>query len=739
MRNRVYVQGCLTSGIAVIDTTTDRLIGRLESGIGDDNFHRTYLGVHTGTGALYLADYYGRTLRRVDPNTGALTGPVSLSSNPNHLLVDSAANRVYLSLTDAGKVAVYDATTLGLVGEVSVAPARPLGMALDAAAGRLYIVDSRAPGGSNQSRLLVINTATLAQLSPVVFPNSTGRPIWQIERDPASGRLFVATPEELFILAAAGAVEHVTSTGDYTVQVRFWDGKAYAVARNGLSPIRSTLAIVDAATGALEQTLDLGRGGAQRLALNRTTGRLYTPVMEYTDLVVVDAAGRTTAWIDLGNSVEDVAAAAGTAYLTNRLGGSTVIAYAADSGAWREFAAGGWPTAADVDPALNRLFVLSHYDGKVTAFDLADPLAPTRLAAVPLGLTDTEDALSSQTVDTTRHRVITTHPEHDRVVIVDGQTLAVTATITDVPSFTYNQDTAGAGHLQPAVDERLNKLYVLARSARRLDVFDGNTGYAYLRTINLSSQPWGWADAFQDHVLWADSARRRLYVGPIIVDTTTDTVVGLLPAGKGDVVAGLDGAWLYTVADGQPLRLNILDLTTNAVVGGADLRAPAFVPPSLALDAAGGRFYAGYMQPAEVDIYRLDGAPTATPTPTPTNTQSPIPSTPTPTAAATMTPTVSPTNTSSPLPFTPTLTPTAPPPHRRYLPLILKGREPKATAPTHFKPATLTRFADAGGPLAITVTDLSAPPAAISVEPLREFYFLSVSSDRPGFGWLAGL
>ena len=59
------------------------------------------------------------------------------------------------------------------------------------------------------------------------------------------------------------------------------------------------------------------------------------------------------------------------------------------------------------------------------------------------------------------------------------------------------------------------------------------------------------------------------------------------------------------------------------------------------------------------------------------------------------------------------------------------------TGSTIFKQVTVTRFAaDAGGQLAISTTDLSAPPAAIRVEPLREFCFLSVISDRPGFGWL---
>ena len=69
-----------------------------------------------------------------------------------------------------------------------------------------------------------------------------------------------------------------------------------------------------------------------------------------------------------------------------------------------------------------------------------------------------------------------------------------------------------------------------------------------------------------------------------------------------------------------------------------------------------------------------------------------------------------------------------------------------SAGPTQFKQVTLTRFvaprcadvrcADARDRLDIFTDQLSAPPAATSVEPLYEFYFLSVISDRPGFGWL---
>jgi len=69
---------------------------------------------------------------------------------------------------------------------------------------------------------------------------------------------------------------------------------------------------------------------------------------------------------------------------------------------------------------------------------------------------------------------------------------------------------------------------------------------------------------------------------------------------------------------------------------------------------------------------------------------------------------------------------------RRELSLALSSTS------TRFKQVVLTRLADAQGGLAITTSELGTPPTAIPVEPLKEFYFLSVISDQPGFGWLDG-
>lgn len=662
--NRIYVQGILTADIAVIDGATDSLIGSLNSGGSDNDFNRPYLAVHPTNGMLYLAGFGNHLLRRIDPTTNTVTAQASLADDPAGLIVDAATARVFVSLQTTGKVAVYDATTLALLATVDLGADRIGGLALDSAAQRLYVVNSGTPTAATP--LYIVNTVTLAQLPSFTVNNAGGAPFNFAEVDPASGRLFLTTSSRLFILNSSGAQLASTLLPADARQPRYWaaTGKVYVVSRDGISAIRSSLSVLNASTGALEQQLDLQTGGAQRLVLNRTTGKIYTAGMEYTQVAVVNALTVSlNGLIDIGNSVEDIAIAPtdGALYLANRLGGSTLMIYRPGAGVWNEIPTGGWPTAVDVDTSLNRLFVLSHYDGAVAAYDLTpDPLHPVLLGSVSLGLTNTEDALSSQAVDSAHHRVITTHPEHDKVVIVDGSSLSVAATISNVPSYTYNpQDTSGPGHLQPAVDESLNKLYVLVSRQKKVDVFDGNANYSYLRTIDLSNQPWGWSNAFPDHAIFADSSRHRLHVGPILIDTTTDAVSGVLPAGRGAIVVDLDAAnnrlltldlatasAQVTGRTGQPggrprqpvasvWRLYTIDAGSFAPISQTDLRSRTYVPPYTGLDASRQRFIAGYMQRAEVDIYSLDGAAaTSTPTPTPTSAgQTATPTrTPTPTA-----------------------------------------------------------------------------------------------------------
>ncbi len=612
-RHRIYVQGILTPGIAVIDSTTDAFIGQIDSGLGDQSFHRTYLAVDEVSGALYVADHSGRTLRKIDPDTGEILGPVQVNGEPIAILLDPSSQRLFLSLKLAHKIAVFDMTTLTHIADINTGPALPGDMTLDPIRGRLLVVDARPPIAST-SNVLVYQINNLQPLPPIRFRNTTGHPASSMTLT-ASGDLFVTTPEELFRIQPNGSVVWMTGLPDNAKKPYFWPetNSVYVISRNGLSKIRSTLTVVDASTGQPLEILDLQTGGAQHMVLDETTGKIYTPGMEFTEVVVVDAKTvQVVKKIDIGNTVEDIAYAPtdGALYLANRLGGSTILAYQPATGNWQEFTTGGWPTAVDVDPGLNRLFILNHYAGTVTAFDLADPLHPTQLGVTPLGLQDVSDAISNQTLDEVRHRVITTHPEHDRIVIVDGQTLQVLKTIADVPYFAYDAQTMhGRGHLQPAVETDFNKLYVFVRSTGKVIVFDGAKDYAYLHAIDL--REYAWNSEFHDFQIVADSERHRIYVGPIIIDAVTDRVIGRLPANRGQVVVGIDAIanQLFTVdIDAQSGRYMLyrLDRDTYDTLETIALRRQRYVSPYFALDVQRHRLLVGYMQTAEVDIYPLE-------------------------------------------------------------------------------------------------------------------------------------
>lgn len=64
---------------------------------------------------------------------------------------------------------------------------------------------------------------------------------------------------------------------------------------------------------------------------------------------------------------------------------------------------------------------------------------------------------------------------------------------------------------------------------------------------------------------------------------------------------------------------------------------------------------------------------------------------------------------------------------------------------SQFKQITLTGFqavlphADLPEQISVGIENYSVPPALVPIQPLKAFYFLSVISDRPGFGWLANL
>jgi DNA-binding beta-propeller fold protein YncE len=150
-------RGFITDGggsgaILVFDLKTYEVLGKLKTmpdsdGIIYDPSTDLVLAVSGDGGALmtFKPD--------IDPKAGKIDEPIKLDGAPEFLAADGNG-KVYINLEDKELVAVVDLHTRSVVARWPVAPGgRPVGMAIDAKAHRLFI------GCRNPQKMIVMSTA----------------------------------------------------------------------------------------------------------------------------------------------------------------------------------------------------------------------------------------------------------------------------------------------------------------------------------------------------------------------------------------------------------------------------------------------------------------------------------------------------------------------------------------------------------------------------------------------------
>jgi DNA-binding beta-propeller fold protein YncE len=151
-------RGFITDGggggaIVVFDLNTYAVLGKIPAmpdadGIIYDAEQRKVLAVSGDGDALLTFS------PDIDPKSGKLDPPIALGGAPEFLAADDTG-KVYVNLQDKDLIAVVDLKTRSVVARWSVAPGgRPVGMAIDAAARRIFV------GCRNPQKLVVINTDT---------------------------------------------------------------------------------------------------------------------------------------------------------------------------------------------------------------------------------------------------------------------------------------------------------------------------------------------------------------------------------------------------------------------------------------------------------------------------------------------------------------------------------------------------------------------------------------------------
>ncbi len=143
----------------------------------------------------------------IDPNNGKIDEPIALRGEPEFLAADSAG-KVYINLMDTHEVAVVDFRARKVVANWPVAPGGlPVGMAIDARSGRLFI------GCRGPRKLIVMSTKD----GNVVSDMPIGESVDAVKLD--GGQAFASTAgAQLFVAGETSpgkfAIVQTVKTGD---------------------------------------------------------------------------------------------------------------------------------------------------------------------------------------------------------------------------------------------------------------------------------------------------------------------------------------------------------------------------------------------------------------------------------------------------------------------------------------------------------------------------------------------
>ena len=141
---------------------------------------------------VYAAHDDGKEVWVLDPDTAKIVGTVAIPGAPEYMVYDAAADRIYLNIKTTDEVVVIDPAKNLVVAHWPTAPAKaPHGLALDAAAGRLY-----SAGGNGQ--LVALDLANGRVTAAVAIPAKVD----QIAFDAASRRIYCAASDVLAIVQA---------------------------------------------------------------------------------------------------------------------------------------------------------------------------------------------------------------------------------------------------------------------------------------------------------------------------------------------------------------------------------------------------------------------------------------------------------------------------------------------------------------------------------------------------------
>ena len=365
----------------------------------------------------------------------------------------------------------------------------------------------------------------------------------------------------------------------------------------------------DAITGVLETQLQTDLE-ALYFDIDQTTGRLFYSSTGRGIIGVMNLSDYTTEKkIDVATTVTHIHIhhMSGDLYLLDRLGGSVVYRVNPNTASLvGTLTPGNWPVESLIDDSQNRLYVLGHYESKVSVFDMA---TDEKVMDIPLGIQRLRtDQLSIMAMDHPSGKLYVVAIELGSLTMVNADGSGTPSTVA-MEGYTPVGTGTGPGKIQIAINESLHQVYVFLRDAKCLNIYDGNSlsllGSSTISGFSQMNSPL--------NLLFSDDVGARLFVGPYIINPQTGAVLGSISSGLKVIGSSPSRDRFYVMnytAAGSYESILEYNSTFTTVLHQWDLSPILAGGPysAFGFDFTRGKMYVGYFNTGVVDVFDIGGA-----------------------------------------------------------------------------------------------------------------------------------
>jgi YVTN family beta-propeller protein len=266
--NRIYVANNASASVSVIDGTNDIVVATVN--VGSLPY---VLAVNPATNKIFVSNTFSDVITLIDGASNA-TSTIKAGS-ADSIVIDSKRERIYLIGWEGTSLTVLDSRP-AIIGKVQMGGMHLWGMAVDEAAGKLYV--TRA----GNAELAIVDEA-----SGSVTNIATGAIPCAVAVNPATNRIYVVNHEDNTVNAIdgiSGKALAIVKVGEKPQGIAI-DAKAnriYVANVHG-----DSVSVIDGARNAVIDTLRIGHN-PYALVVNDRAARLYTLLQSEVPFMVTD-------------------------------------------------------------------------------------------------------------------------------------------------------------------------------------------------------------------------------------------------------------------------------------------------------------------------------------------------------------------------------------------------------------------------------------------------------------------